>query len=81
MHYVGPSPVRKLQDLFMVNLTENKGSFKTSYRNESSRLEAPLWPWLPALENLKSDVKIMYHNARSLHLHYKEFLHEYNVFC
>lgn len=81
MHYVGLSRVRKLQDLFILNLNENKIAVSEQVVMEMNRLrlEASLWACLPMLENLNSDVKIIYHNTRSLHLHYRDLQTENNM--
>lgn len=81
MHYVGLSRVRKLQDLFILNLNENKIDVSEQVVMEMNRLrlEASLWACLPMLENLNSDVKIIYHNTRSLHLHYRDLQTENNM--
>lgn len=61
MHYVGLSRVRKLQDLFILNLNENKIAVSEHVVMEINRLrlEASLWACLSRLENLNSDVKII----------------------
>lgn len=46
---------------------------------ERMRNHAALWTCLPILENITSDLKIIYHNSRSLHLHISDLLSEKNI--
>lgn len=70
MHYVGLSRVRKLEDVFLLELNENKISVSKSVGDEMDRLYSEaLHSCLPLLPNLNEDFKILYHNCRSLHLH------------
>lgn len=81
MHYVGLSRVRKLQDVYILNLNESKIAVSEQVVREMGRLraEAPLRVCLPILGNLTSDVKVIYHNSRSLHLHHRDLSTENNM--
>lgn len=81
IHYVGLSRVRKLQDLHILSLNEEKIGVSKNVVCEMERLRnhAALWTCLPILENITSDLKIIYHNSRSLHLHISDLLSEKNI--
>lgn len=81
MHYVGLSRVRKLEDVFLLELNENKISVSKSVGDEMDRLysEATLHSCLPLLQNLNEDFKLLYHNCRSLHLHINDMKLEKNL--
>lgn len=81
IHYVGLSRVRKLQDLHILSLNEEKIGVSGNVVCEMERMRnhAALWTCLPILENITSDLKIIYHNSRSLHLHISDLLSEKNI--
>lgn len=81
MHYVGLSRVRKLEDVFLLELNESKISVSKSVADEMDRLysEATLHSCLPLLQNLNEDLKLLYHNCRSLHLHINDMKLEKNL--
>lgn len=81
MHYVALSRVRKLQNLFILSLNEQKITVSSNVVSEMQRLRenAVLRICLPILKNIASDLKIIYQNCRSLHLHIKDVCADKNL--
>ncbi|XP_069114560.1 uncharacterized protein [Argopecten irradians] len=81
MHYVGLSRVRKLQDVHILHLNENKIAVSKEVMHEMSRMRqsAPLHSCVPILEQIHTDLKIVYHNVRSLHKHICDVRNTSNV--
>lgn len=82
MHYVALSRVRNSSKLHILNLNEKKICTSEKVKQEMSRLrEQPLVPCIPCLYNndQPSRIKVLFHNVRSLHLHFDDIKCDYNV--
>lgn len=81
MHYVGLSRVRKLENLFISSLNEQKIALSAKVVKEMERLreDVVLRTCLPVLKHITSDLKIIYHNTRSLHCHMKDVANDENL--
>jgi hypothetical protein len=81
MHYVGLSRIKRLDDVYILELNENKITISKDVIQEMNRLRAHslLHSCVPILSDITDDLKIVYHNSRSLHLHFKELACELNV--
>lgn len=81
MHYVGLSRIKKLNDVFILELNEKKIAVSKHVMQEMERLrtETHMHSCVPILKDITSDLKIVYHNTRSLHLHIRDLAHESNM--
>lgn len=81
MHYGGLSRIRKLDDVHILELNEKKITVSMHVIEEMDRLRADsmLHSCVPILKDISEDIKIVYHNTRSLHLHIQELVHEKNM--
>ena len=84
MHYVGLSRLRSLSSLHILNLNEKKIAVSKKVAGEMSRLrsEASLKPCIPFLcekPSNRSNLKILFQNVRSLHLHIEDVACDYSV--
>lgn len=81
MHYVGLSRIRRLDDVYILELNEKKISVYMHVVQEMKRLRTNclLHSCVPILSDIREDLKIVYHNSRSLHLHFPEFARETNI--
>ncbi|KAL9956638.1 hypothetical protein ACROYT_G038144 [Oculina patagonica] len=84
MHYVGLSRLRNISGLHVLNLNEKKIAVSKKVTDEMTRLrsEASLKPCIPFLyeiSNSKSNLKILFQNVRSLHLHIEDVACDYSV--
>ncbi|XP_061196745.1 uncharacterized protein LOC133205019 [Saccostrea echinata] len=81
LHYVGLSRVRSLQDLHILELNDKKIAVSPKVIDEMRRLRehASLSLCLPNLQNITSDVKIVFHNSRSLHKHIEDLKSDINL--
>ena len=82
MHYVALSRVKNSSALHIINLNENKICVNENVREEMSRLrKQSLVPSLQFLYNANHCVrlKVLFHNVRSLHLHFDDVVSDYNV--
>ena len=80
MHYVALSRVKSSSTLHIINLNEKKICVSQKVQGEMSRLrEQCLLPSTPFLHNQSSRMKLLFHDVRSLHLHFKDVAYDYNV--
>lgn len=82
MHYVALSRVKNSSTLHIINLNEQKICVSQKVQEEMSRLrEKCLLPTIPCLyhANQSSRIKVLFHNVRSLHLHFDDVACDYNV--
>lgn len=82
MHYVALSRVRNSSTLHIRNLNEQKICISEKAKQEMSRLgKKPLAPCIPCLYNndQPSRIKVLFHNVRSLRLHFDDIKCDYNV--
>lgn len=81
MYYVELSRVRKLENLFISSLNEEKIAVSAKVVKEMKRLreDAVLRTCLRVLKHITSDLKIIYHNTRSLHCHMKYVANDENL--
>ena len=82
MHYVALSRVRNSSKLHILNLNEKKICISEKVKEEMARLrEKPLVSCVPCLYNndQPSRIKVLFHNVRSLHLHFDDIKFDYNV--
>ena len=82
MHYVALSRVRNISTLYIHSLNEKKICISEKVKKEMSRLrEKPLAPCIPCLYNndKPSRIKVLFHNVRSLRLHFDDIKCDYNV--
>ena len=78
MHYVGLSRVKSMAGLHILHLNEGKIAVNSDVIVEMDRLrsKAQLKCCLPSLPS-KGNISVVFHNARSLHLHFLEMKHEH----
>lgn len=71
IHYVGLSRIKKLEDVYILELNEKKIHLSQRVVDEMNPLwsESTLHSCLPLLQDINEEVKVVYHNSRSLHLH------------
>ena len=81
MHYVGLSRVQKLENVHILHLNEEKIAVSHAVAQEMDRMRkyATISPCFPLLENITTDLKIVYHNSRSLHLHIEDLRADTNI--
>ena len=83
MHYVALSRVRNSSKLHILNLNEKKKiCISEKVKEEMARLrEKPLVSCVPCLYNndQPSRIKVLFHNVRSLRLHFDDIKCDYNV--
>jgi endonuclease/exonuclease/phosphatase (EEP) superfamily protein YafD len=82
MHYVALSRVRSSATLNILNLSEKKICVSQKVQEDMSRLRTqPLVTCVPCLYNTiyQFSKKILFHNVRSLHLHFDDVACDYNV--
>ena len=82
IHYVAFSRVKKLEDLYILNMNEAAMALDDDVNTEMKRLrtDATLELCYVPLYKIGSDkTKIAFNNARSLHKHYKDVQSEPNV--
>ena len=82
MHYVAFSRVKKLEDLYILNMNEDTMAIDNEVNIEMQRLrtEAPLeLCYVPLYKIDPGKSKIAFNNARSLHKHFKDVEFEPNV--
>ena len=82
MHYVALSRVKNSSTLHIINLNEQKICVSQKVQEEMSRpREKCLLPTIPFLyhANQSSRMKVLFHNVRSLHLHFDDVACDYNV--
>ena len=82
MHYVAFSRVKKLEDLYILNMNENTLDVDNDVNIEMERLrrEAALeLCYVPLYKIGAGKTKIAFNNARSLHKHFKDVEFEPNV--
>ena len=84
MHYLGLSRLRNISGLHILNLNEKKIAVSKKVEAEMSRLrsEAFLKPCIPFLyetPNNKSNLKILFQNVTSLHLHIEDVACDYSI--
>lgn len=80
MHYVALSRCQSLDNLFILNLQEDKISVDKSVREEMERLRSmPIEMDLKFLYNIPQSHKITFLNARSLHRHMEDVREDHNI--
>ncbi|XP_078342943.1 uncharacterized protein LOC144628684 [Oculina patagonica] len=84
MHYVGLSRLRNISGLHVLNLNEKKIAVSKKVSDEMNRLRSkaslkPCIPFLYEISNSKSNLKILFQNVRSLHLHIEDVVCDYSV--
>ena len=82
MHYVAFSRVKKLEDLYILNMNEDTMAIDNEVNIEMQRLrtEAPVeLCYVPLCKIDPGKSKIAFNNARSLHKHFKDVEFEPNV--
>ena len=83
MHYVALSRVRNIDSLHVLRLAENKIKVNPKVSEEMHRLRTHkrLELFLQPLDSISdfSSVKILFQNARSLHLHVDNVLGDFSV--
>lgn len=81
MQYVGLNKVCKLKNLFISSLNEEEIAVSAKVVKEMERLreDAVLRTCLLVLKHIKSDLKTIYHNTRSLHCHKKSVANDENL--
>ena len=82
MHYVALSRVRNSSKLHILNMNEKKICVSQKVQEEMLRLrEKSLLTCVPCLYNTNqhSGIKVLFHNVRSLHLHFDDVACDYNV--
>lgn len=81
MHYVAMSRVRCLSDMHILKLNEDKISVSQKLVVEMARLreQASLSLCLPNLSQINDDMKIIYHNTRSLNKHFEDLKNDGNI--
>ena len=77
MHYVGLSRLRNISGLHILNLNEQRIAVSKKVADEMSRLRSeasfkPCVPFLYEISNSQSNLKILFQNVRSLHLHIQD---------
>ena len=80
MHYVALSRVKNSSTQHIINLNEEKICVSQKVQEEVFRLrEKCLLPSIPFLYNQSSGQKLLFHNVRSLHLHFDDVAYDNNV--
>ena len=82
MHYVALSRLRSILGLHILNLNENRITVSKKVQEEMKRLRenALLNSHIPFLyKDTSGTFKILFHNVRSLHLHFPDVACDYNV--
>lgn len=81
IHYVGLSRIKKLEDVYILELNEKKIAVSSVVSEQMIRLRehSLLHSCVPILSNSLEVLKIVYHNCRSLHLHIKDLITEKNM--
>ena len=82
IHYVALSRVKKLENLYILNMNEGAIDLDKQVTTEMHRLrtEASLEPCYVPLYKVQPDkIKIAFNNARSLNKHFQDIEHEPNV--
>lgn len=69
MHYVGLSRIRRLDDVYILDLNEKTISISMQVVQEMNRMRTHslLHSCVPILSDIPDDLKIVYHNSKSLH--------------
>ena len=84
MHYVALSRVTDISGLYIMNLLEDKITQDRAVKEEMQKLctERVLNLCYTPLYTLpETDFKVIFQNARSLHLHFPDIIHDNNFLC
>ena len=82
MHYVALSRPRSLENLFLLNFDPNKIKVSVDVQKEMARLRNIPYPWsLKFPSELPAMFRIIFLNARSMHLHKHDVTHSHDLMC